>query len=60
MPEFLKKISKKQWLVIGRNAAILVLLLLSNSMGLLNSLYIAVYQLIWMIPLAISSRMFIR
>ncbi len=41
-------------------AAILVLLLLSNSMGLLNSLYIAIYQLIWMVPLAISSRMFIR
>ncbi|MGN1345367.1 MAG: hypothetical protein ACI4V1_01165, partial [Eubacteriales bacterium] len=41
-------------------AAILVLLLLSDSMGLLNSLYIAVYQFIWMIPLAISSRMFIR
>lgn len=40
--------------------AILVLLLLSDSMGLLNSLYIAIYQLIWMIPLAISSRMFIR
>lgn len=41
-------------------AAILALLLLSDSMGLLNSLYIAVYQLIWMIPLAISSKMFIR
>ncbi len=41
-------------------AAILVLLLLSDSMGLLNSLYIAIYQLIWMIPLAISSKMFIR
>lgn len=41
-------------------AAILVLLLLSDSMGLLNSLYIAIYQLIWMIPLTISSRMFIR
>ena len=41
-------------------AAILVLLLMSNSMGLLNSLYIAIYQLIWMVPLAISSRMFIR
>ena len=26
MPEFLKKITKKQWLVIGRNAVILVLL----------------------------------
>lgn len=39
---------------------ILTLLLLSNSMGLLNSLYIAIYQLIWMIPLSISSRMFIR
>jgi len=41
-------------------AAILVLLLLSDSMGLLNSLYIAIYQLIWIIPLAVSSRMFIR
>lgn len=41
-------------------AAILVLLLLSDSMGLLNSLYIAIYQLIWMIPLSVSSRMFIR
>lgn len=41
-------------------AAILTLLLLSDSMGLLNSLYIAIYQLIWLIPLAISSRMFIR
>ena len=40
--------------------AILVLLLLSDSMGLLNSLYIAIYQLIWVIPLAISSKMFIR
>ena len=39
---------------------ILTLLLLSDSMGLLNSLYIAIYQLIWMIPLSISSRMFIR
>ena len=39
---------------------ILVLLLLSDSMGLLNSLYIAIYQFIWMIPLAISSKMFIR
>ncbi len=40
--------------------AILVLLLLSQSMGSLNSLFIAVYQLIWMIPMTISSRMFIR
>ncbi len=41
-------------------AAILVLLLLSGSMAVVNSLYIAIYQIIWMIPLAISSRMFIR
>jgi len=40
--------------------AILVLLLLSQSMGSLNSLFIAVYQLIWLIPMTISSRMFIR
>ena len=44
--------------IIG--AGILTLLLLSDSMGLLNSLYIAVYQLIWLIPLAVSSKMFIR
>jgi len=41
-------------------AAILVLLLLSDSMGLLNSLLIALYQLFWVAPLAISTRMYIR
>ena len=41
-------------------AAILVLLLLSKSMGSLNSLFVAIYQLIWLIPMTISSRMFIR
>ena len=40
--------------------AILVLLLLSQSMGTLNSLFVAIYQLIWLIPMTISSRMFIR
>lgn len=40
--------------------AILVLLLLSDSLGSLNSLFIALYQLIWLIPMMISSRMFIR
>lgn len=40
--------------------AILVLLLLSDSMGSLNSLIIAIYQLLWLIPMMISSRMFIR
>ncbi len=40
--------------------SILVLLLLSNSMGMLSSLVIALYQLIWLIPMTISSRMFIR
>ncbi len=39
---------------------ILTLLLLSGSMGLLNSLYIAIYQFIWLIPLTFASRMFIR
>ncbi|MBQ8333294.1 MAG: hypothetical protein IJX93_05925, partial [Clostridia bacterium] len=42
------------------STAILVLLLLSQSMGSLNSLFVAVYQLIWLIPMTISSRMFIR
>lgn len=45
-------------LMIG--VAILVLLLLSQSMGVLNSLFVAVYQLMWLIPMTISSRMFIR
>ena len=40
--------------------AILVLLMLSQSMGVLNSLFVAVYQLMWLIPMTISSRMFIR
>jgi len=40
--------------------AILILLLLSDSMGSLNSLFVALYQLIWIIPMLISSRMFIR
>ena len=40
--------------------SILVLLLLSDSMDSVNSLFIAIYQLIWLIPMMISSRMFIR
>lgn len=40
--------------------AILALLLLSDSMNSVNSLFIAIYQLIWLIPMMISSRMFIR
>ncbi|MBQ4354279.1 MAG: hypothetical protein IJC71_05235 [Clostridia bacterium] len=40
--------------------AILILLLLADSLATLSSLFIAVYQLIWLIPMMISSKMFIR
>lgn len=40
--------------------AILVLLLLSDSLETLNSLFIALYQLIWLIPMMLSSKMFIK
>ncbi|MBE6541818.1 MAG: hypothetical protein E7672_05155 [Ruminococcaceae bacterium] len=40
--------------------AILALLVLSNSIDSLTSLFIAIYQLIWLIPMVISSKMFIR
>jgi hypothetical protein len=40
--------------------AILLLLTLANSLESMNSLFIAVYQLIWLIPMVISSKVFIR
>ncbi len=40
--------------------AILLLLTLANSLDSLSSLFIAVYQLIWLIPMYISSKVFIR
>ena len=40
--------------------AILALLVISNSMDSLTSVFIAIYQLIWLIPMVISSKMFIR
>ncbi len=40
--------------------AILLLLTLANSLDSMNSLFIAVYQLIWLIPMYISSKVFIR
>ncbi len=42
------------------SVAILLLLTLSNSLDSLSSLFIAVYQLIWLIPMIISSKIFIR
>lgn len=41
-------------------AAVMVLLVLSDSIGVMTSLYIAVYQLLWLIPMLLSSKMFIR
>ena len=40
--------------------AILALLLFSGSMSVVSSLFVALYQLVWIIPMLISSRMFIR
>lgn len=40
--------------------AILTLLLLSNSLSVLTSLLIVFYQLIWLIPITIASKVFIR
>jgi len=42
------------------SVAILLLLTLANSLESMNSLFIAVYQLIWLIPMVISSKVFIR
>lgn len=41
-------------------AAVMVLLVLSGSIGVMTSLYIAVYQMLWLIPMLLSSKMFIR
>lgn len=41
-------------------AAVMVLLVLSDSIGVMTSLYIAVYQMLWLIPMLLSSKMFIR
>ncbi len=40
--------------------AILVLLLLADSMTTLTSLIIVIYQLIWLVPITVASRVFIR
>ncbi len=41
-------------------AAILLLLLLANSMNILTSLIIVIYQLVWLVPTIIATKMFIR
>lgn len=41
-------------------AAILVLLLLADSLSVLSSLLIVLYQLVWIIPITIASKVFIR
>lgn len=40
--------------------AILVLLMLADSLTVLTSLLIVIYQLIWLIPITIASKVFIR
>ncbi len=45
-------------LLIG--AAIMLLLVLSGSIGVVNSLFIMLYQLLWLVPMMFSSKMFIR
>lgn len=41
-------------------AAILVLLLLADSLTVLSSLLIVLYQLVWLIPISVASKVFIR
>lgn len=41
-------------------AAILLLLLLANSMNILTSLIIVLYQLVWLVPTIVATKMFIR
>lgn len=41
-------------------AAILILLLLADSLSVLSSLLIVLYQLVWLIPITIASKVFIR
>jgi len=45
-------------LIIG--LAVLALLIMSDTLGIVNSLFIALYHLIWTIPMVISAKMFIR
>ncbi|MBQ3590737.1 MAG: hypothetical protein II979_02245, partial [Clostridia bacterium] len=47
-------------LAILVGAAIMLLLVLSGSIGVMNSLFIIIYQLLWLVPMLLSSRMFIR
>ena len=47
-------------LAILVGAAIMLLLVLSGSIGIINSLYIILYQLLWLVPMLLSSKMFIR
>lgn len=47
-------------LAILVGAAIMLLLVLSGSIGIMNSLYVMLYQLLWLIPMLFSSKMFIR
>ena len=41
-------------------AAIVALLLFANLLGSMSSLFVALYQLLWLIPMMITSRVFIR
>lgn len=47
-------------LAILVGAVIMLLLVLSGSIGIMNSLYVMLYQLLWLIPMLFSSKMFIR
>lgn len=47
-------------LAILVGAAIMMLLVLSGSIGIMNSLFVIIYQLLWLVPMLLSSKMFIR
>ncbi|MBE6569434.1 MAG: hypothetical protein E7658_04355 [Ruminococcaceae bacterium] len=44
--------------IIG--AAVMTLLILADSIGMMSSVFIILYQLLWIVPMLLSSKMFVR
>ena len=44
--------------IIG--AAVMTLLVLADSIGLMSSVFIILYQLLWIVPMLLSSKVFVR
>ena len=45
-------------IIIG--AAVMTLLILADSIGLMSSVFIILYQLLWLVPMLLSSKIFVR